>query len=186
MFRRQPCAQPQPPLTRHQDQEARLRRASLFMHDAPCRRRPFAGSSSAARWPAACRCAQETPAIPKQSSTTAKGKAADANKRTASEPLGRLHWSSSMAMMPDLTWSTISQMRRLSKYATCPPKRRKGGSELPVSQTRPPKPMRTRTHLDPGDALAGVLGLLLFEHQLDKELLQLFVAVVDAKLLKAV
>jgi len=40
------------------------------------------------------------------------------------------------------------------------------------------------THLHPLDALSQVLFLLLFEHQLYEELLQLLVAVVDAKLLK--
>ncbi len=41
------------------------------------------------------------------------------------------------------------------------------------------------THIHPGDALGGVLGLLLLENQLNKQLLQLFIAVVDAKLLKS-
>ena len=37
----------------------------------------------------------------------------------------------------------------------------------------------------PGDALPLVLLLLLLQHQLDEQLLQLLVAVVDAELLKA-
>ena len=40
--------------------------------------------------------------------------------------------------------------------------------------------------VDPLDALALVLLLLLLEHELDEELLQLLVAVVDAELLEAV
>ena len=38
----------------------------------------------------------------------------------------------------------------------------------------------------PGDPLPLVLLLLLLQNQLDKELLQLLVAVIDAELLKAV
>ena len=37
----------------------------------------------------------------------------------------------------------------------------------------------------PGDALSLVLLLLLLQHQLDEQLLQLLVAVVDAELLEA-
>lgn len=37
----------------------------------------------------------------------------------------------------------------------------------------------------PGDALPLILLLLLLQHQLDEELLQLLITVVDAKLLKA-
>ena len=44
----------------------------------------------------------------------------------------------------------------------------------------PPSP----SHLDPLDALPHVLLLLLFQHQLYEELLQLLVAVVDTQLLK--
>lgn len=38
----------------------------------------------------------------------------------------------------------------------------------------------------PGDALPLVLLLLLLQHQLDEQLLQLLIAVVDAELLEAV
>lgn len=38
----------------------------------------------------------------------------------------------------------------------------------------------------PGDALAAIFVLFRFERQLDKELLKLFVAVIDAKLLETV
>lgn len=41
------------------------------------------------------------------------------------------------------------------------------------------------THVLPGDALPLVLLLLLLQHELNEELLQLLVAVVDAELLKA-
>lgn len=44
---------------------------------------------------------------------------------------------------------------------------------------------RGGAHVFPGDAFSLILLLLLFQHQLDEELLQLFVAVVDAELFEA-
>ena len=45
--------------------------------------------------------------------------------------------------------------------------------------------LQESTHVLPGDALPLVLLLFLLQDQLDKELLQLLVAVIDAELFKA-
>lgn len=45
--------------------------------------------------------------------------------------------------------------------------------------------LQESTHVLPGDALPLVLLLFLLQDQLDKELLQLLVAVIDAELLEA-
>ena len=46
--------------------------------------------------------------------------------------------------------------------------------------------MKMKSYMDPFDALSHVLFLLLLQHQLDEQLLQLLVTVIDAELFETV